>query len=134
MNKSQSNLFFDLWLISDLFLWQFLSRRKKMVSCLLFLCVSLFPSLKVSNLSGPPKNVSIESPSKFPKIPFSLPLFFYLNERVSRETFRILPSLIMISSAMLLLRRFYPSVILSHLRDRLPNLWRWVDTWCCVWL
>ena len=65
---------------------------------------------------------------KVPKVPFLSLLSFYLNERVSRETFRVLSSLMMISPAMLLFRRLCPSAILSHPRDGPPDFWRWVDT------
>ena len=52
--------------------------------------------------------------------PLSL-LFSYLNERVSSETFCVLPSLIMILLAMLLFRQLWPSVVLSYPSDRPPE-------------
>ena len=64
--------------------------------------------------------------------PFSL-FFFYLNERVLWENC-VLLSLMMTSPAMLLLQWFWPSIVLSHSWDGLPDFWRWVDTWRCMWL
>ena len=114
MNRLQCELLFNFSLF--LYRWEEISK-------------SLFLGIFVPRIS-PVFFVGIQffsqsSPFDFffpdPKNPILSLLFFYLNERVSWETFRVLPSLMMISPAILLLRCLWPSVVLSHPWDESPD-------------